>query len=34
VESVCAEQRDRGVLVVATNDPRERRLGNLEIRLG
>ncbi len=34
VESVCAEQRERGVLVVATNDPRERRLGNLEIRLG
>jgi len=33
VEEVCAEQRRRGVLVVATNDPSERKLGNLELEL-
>lgn len=33
VEQLCAEQRKRGVLVVATNDPGERRLGNLELEL-
>lgn len=33
IQSVCEEQRQRGVLIVATNDPAERRLGNLELRL-
>ncbi|MBX3119926.1 MAG: ABC transporter ATP-binding protein [Fimbriimonadaceae bacterium] len=33
IESICEEQRIRGVLVIATNDPTERRLGNLELRL-
>jgi ABC-type multidrug transport system ATPase subunit len=34
VDKVCADQRDRGVLMVATNDPSERRLASLELRLG
>jgi ABC-type multidrug transport system ATPase subunit len=33
VEAVCAEQASRGCLIVATNDPTERRLANLELRL-
>lgn len=33
VESICEEQLSRGVLVVATNDPRERRFGTLELEL-
>jgi heme exporter protein A len=33
VEHICADQRSRGVLIVATNDPAERRLGNLELEL-
>jgi heme exporter protein A len=34
VEEVIAEQRERGVLVVATNDPRETRHGDLFLHLG
>jgi len=34
LDRVCAEQRERGALVVATNDPKERRLGSHELRLG
>jgi len=34
VEDICAEQQGRGVLVVATNDLRERSLGSLELELG
>ncbi|MCW5942236.1 MAG: ABC transporter ATP-binding protein [Fimbriimonadaceae bacterium] len=33
VQKVCEEQRARGVLVVATNDPLERRFGDLELEL-
>lgn len=33
VDLICFEQRERGVLLVATNDPQERRLGNLELEL-
>ncbi len=33
VDRICREQRGRGVLVVATNDPQERSLGNLELEL-
>jgi ABC-type multidrug transport system ATPase subunit len=33
VERICVEQRERGVLVIATNDVEERRLGNLELEL-
>lgn len=33
VHRVCAEQRERGVLVIATNDSRETALGNLELEL-
>lgn len=33
VQAVCEEQRARGVLVVATNDPLERRFGDLELEL-
>lgn len=34
VEQVIAEQRQRGVLVLATNDPQETRHGDLFIHLG
>jgi heme exporter protein A len=34
VETVIAEQRARGVLVLATNDPRETRHGDLTLHLG
>jgi len=34
VDRICADQRKRGALIVATNDPTERRLGNLELELG
>jgi len=33
VRQVCKEQRTRGALIVATNDQRERELGNLLIEL-
>lgn len=33
LDNLCAEQRARGCLIVATNDPLERRLGNLELEL-
>ena len=33
IESICAEQRSQGVLVIATNDPAERRLGTCELEL-
>jgi ABC-type Mn2+/Zn2+ transport system ATPase subunit len=33
VQSICAEQVDRGVLVLATNDFREKALGTLELEL-
>lgn len=33
VESIAAEQRERGCLILATNEPRERRLATLELRL-
>jgi hypothetical protein len=33
VESVIAEQRQRGVLVLATNDPREERHADLVISM-
>lgn len=33
VESVTAEQTERGSLIIATNDPGERRLANLELEL-
>ncbi len=33
VERVCAEHKVRGALVLATNDGREKRLGNLELEL-
>jgi ABC-type multidrug transport system ATPase subunit len=33
VESICREQLQRGALVVATNDPSERRLGTHELEL-
>jgi heme exporter protein A len=33
VETICLEQRDRGVLILATNDPREKALGTLELEL-
>lgn len=32
-ETICREQRARGVLVVATNDPLERRFGTHELEL-
>jgi heme exporter protein A len=34
VEEVISEQRGRGVLVLATNDPNEERHGDLFLRLG
>lgn len=34
VEAVIAEQRRHGIVVVATNDPRELRYGDLILRLG
>jgi hypothetical protein len=34
VEEVIAEQRRRGVLVLATNDPQETRHGDLFLHLG
>jgi heme exporter protein A len=34
IEQVVEEQRARGAAVIATNDPSERRLGNLELCLG
>lgn len=34
VDAVIAEQRRRGIVVVATNDPRELRHGDLILRLG
>ena len=33
VSKICREQRERGALVLATNDAEERRLGNLELEL-
>lgn len=33
VSSICAEQKSRGVLVLATNDAREKSLGTLELEL-
>lgn len=33
IETVAEEQTSRGCLVFATNDPRERRMANLELRL-
>jgi len=33
VQSICAEQKERGVLVLATNDQREKLLGTLELEL-
>ncbi len=30
---ICAAQRERGCLIVATNDPNERRFGTLELEL-
>lgn len=33
VEEICMEQRKRGMLIVATNDPTERSLGSLELEL-
>jgi heme exporter protein A len=34
VDDVIAEQRERGILVLATNDPRETRHGDLFLHLG
>jgi len=33
VDQIASEQSDRGCLIVATNDPAERRLANLELQL-
>jgi ABC-type multidrug transport system ATPase subunit len=33
VQSICAEQKERGVLILATNDQREKLLGTLELEL-
>jgi ABC-type multidrug transport system ATPase subunit len=33
VQRICAEQRERGVLVLATNDQREKLLGTFELEL-
>jgi heme exporter protein A len=33
VQSICAEQKERGVLILATNDVREKELGTLELEL-
>ena len=33
VAEICERQRERGCFIVATNDPLERRLGNLELPL-
>lgn len=33
VESICEEQAEWGCLILATNDPEERRLANLELEL-
>jgi len=33
LDQICEQQRQRGCLVVATNDPSERRLGTLELDL-
>lgn len=33
VQTICAEQKRRGVLVLATNDLREKELGTLELEL-
>lgn len=34
IESVVGEQTERGCLILATNDPQERRLANCELDLG
>jgi heme exporter protein A len=34
VDAVIAEQRRSGLVVIATNDPRELRYGDLLLRLG
>ena len=34
VEAIAREQRERGALILATNDPAERRLATHELRLG
>lgn len=34
VDRVVAEQRQRGITVIATNDPRDRRYGDLQLALG
>ena len=34
VERIVSEQRERGCVIVATNDPSERRFGEFEIKLG
>ena len=34
VEQVIARQRERGISVIATNDPREERFGDYVLRLG
>jgi ABC-type multidrug transport system ATPase subunit len=33
LEQICAEQAARGALIIATNDPAERRLASLELEL-
>jgi ABC-type multidrug transport system ATPase subunit len=33
VQGICREQKERGVLVLATNDMREKELGTLELEL-
>lgn len=33
LDHLCNEQLERGVLIVATNDPQERRFGKLELQL-
>lgn len=34
VDQIVAEQRTCGITIIATNDPRDRRYGNLELALG
>ncbi len=34
VERLVARQRERGIVVIATNDPRELRFGDYVLRLG
>jgi ABC-type multidrug transport system ATPase subunit len=34
LDEIVAEQRGRGVVIIATNDEGERRLGDYELRLG